>query len=34
MTPTNTPNNSSEKTLYSKLTALTKDKSAWQESIP
>jgi len=29
-----TPNNSSEKTLYSKLTALTKDKTVWQESIP
>ncbi|MBR4814392.1 MAG: HEAT repeat domain-containing protein [Paludibacteraceae bacterium] len=34
MTPTSTPNNSSEKTLYSKLTALTKDKTVWQESIP
>ncbi|MBR2260264.1 MAG: HEAT repeat domain-containing protein [Paludibacteraceae bacterium] len=34
MPPTSTPNNSSEKTLYSKLTALTKDKSVWQESIP
>lgn len=28
------PNNSFEKTLHSQLTALTKDKSVWQESIP
>ena len=34
MNPTDIPNGSSEKALYSKLTALTKDKSIWQESIP
>lgn len=34
MTPTNTPNSSSEKTLYSNLSALTKNKDVWQESIP
>ena len=34
MTPTNTPNSSSEKSLYSNLSALTKNKDAWQESIP
>ena len=34
MNPTDTPNGSSEKALYSKLTALTKDKTVWQESIP
>ena len=34
MNPTNIPNSSSEKTLYSQLSALTKDKTVWQESIP
>lgn len=34
MTPTNTPNSSSEKSLYSNLSALTKNKDVWQESIP
>lgn len=34
MIPTNTPNSSSEKSLYSNLSALTKNKDVWQESIP
>ncbi len=34
MNPTNIPNSSSEKTLYSQLSALTKDKTVWQENIP
>ena len=34
MRPTNTPKSSSDKFLYSKLSALTKNKTAWQESIP
>lgn len=34
MTPTNTPNSSSEKSLYGNLSALTKNKDVWQESIP
>ena len=32
--PTNTPNSSSEKALYSNLSSLTKNKDVWQESIP
>ena len=34
MIHTNTPNTPSDKSLYSNLSALTKNKDAWQESIP
>lgn len=34
MIHSNTPNTPSDKSLYSNLSALTKNKDAWQESIP